>query len=130
MVRTLALDNWVKYMSGAALSLVSVFVSSRLTGVLPVTQSLHLRLLGSFFLWFFEYASAGLARLHLEHVRSMAGVVSKALCLIVLVFTFSSLPNGVEFSFTSVGGEGKRMAVESTKGADADRRGGATNDGG
>ena len=117
MVRTLALDNWEKYMSGAALSLVSVFVSSRLTGVLPVTQSLHLRLLGSFFVWFFEYASAGLARLHLEHVRSMAGVVSKALCLIVLVFT-------------SVGGEGKRMAVESTKGADADRRGGATNDGG
>ena len=125
MVRTLALDNWVKYMSGAALSLVSVFVSSRLTGVLPVTQSLHLRLLGSFFVWFFEYASAGLARLHLEHVRSMAGVVSKALCLIVLVLTF-----GVEFSLTSVGGEGKRMAVESTKGADADRRGGATNDGG
>ena len=125
MVRTLALDNWVKYMSGAALSLVSVFVSSRLTGVLPVTQSLHLRLLGSFFVWFFEYASAGLARLHLENVRSMAGVVSKALCLIVLVLTF-----GVEFSLTSVGGEGKRMAVESTKGADADRRGGATNDGG
>ena len=80
-----------------------------------------------------------MARLQLEHVSSMA-VVSLILCLThrddcntqcSLSLTLSNLTNGgVEFSLTSVVGEGKRMAVESTKGADADRKGGATNDDG
>ena len=68
-----------------------------------------------------------MARLQLEHVSSMA-VVSLILCLTHT--DDSNLSNGVEFSLTSVVGEGKRMAVESTKGADADRKGGATNDDG